>query len=539
MAATLDACVNRIDEIQLEARSATDAPTRAAWPMIVLRTPKGWTGPRIVDGEPVENTWRAHQVPLSGVRTNDDHLHQLDSWMRSYRPEELFDEHGRPVAALLELAPGPSRRMGSSPHANGGLLSRDLELPPVEEYAVPVKSPGAEDGEPTKVFGTYLRDAFRLNPDNLRLFGPDETESNRLTAVYEATGKQWQGELLDTDNHLARHGRVLEILSEHTCQGWLEGYLLSGRHGLFSSYEAFVHIVDSMVNQHAKWLKTINRLEWRRRIPSLNYLLTSHVWRQDHNGFSHQDPGFIDHVVNKKAEVVRVYLPPDTNTLLSTMDHCLRTRNYINVVVAGKQPQPNWLDWEAAALHCARGAGVWDFASNDEGEPEVVMACAGDVPTMETLAAVDLLREHLPDLRIRVVNVVDLMRLQSEGEHPHGLPDAEFDALFTTDKPVIFAYHGYPWLIHRLTYRRRGHDNLHVRGYIEEGTTTTPFDMVVRNNLDRYHLAMDVIDRVPSLRGRAVSTRQHFADQRTRHHAYVTKYGEDLPEVRDWRWTPR
>ncbi|WP_328999592.1 phosphoketolase family protein [Kribbella sp. NBC_00709] len=539
MAATLDTCLDRIDEIQVEARSAAEAPPRPAWPMIVLRTPKGWTGPRTVDGEPVEGTWRAHQVPLSGVRTNEQHLHQLESWMRSYRPEELFDEQGRPVAALVELAPGSDRRMGSNPHANGGVLSRDLELPPVEEYAVSVKVPGAEDGEPTRVFGAFLRDAFRLNADNLRLFGPDETESNRLGAVYETTGKQWQAGLLETDNHLARDGRVLEILSEHTCQGWLEGYLLTGRHGLFSSYEAFVHIVDSMVNQHAKWLKTINRLEWRRPIPSLNYLLTSHVWRQDHNGFSHQDPGFIDHVVNKKAEVVRVYLPPDTNTLLSTMDHCLRTRNYINVVVAGKQPQPNWLDWEAAALHCARGVGVWEFASNDDGEPDVVMACAGDVPTMETLAAVDLLREHLPELRIRVVNIVDLMRLQSEGEHPHGLPDAEFDALFTTDKPVIFAYHGYPWLIHRLTYRRRGHDNLHVRGYIEEGTTTTPFDMVVRNNLDRYHLAMDVIDRVPSLGSRAVSTRQYFADQRTRHHEYVTTYGEDLPEVRDWRWRQR
>jgi xylulose-5-phosphate/fructose-6-phosphate phosphoketolase len=536
LAATLDMCMDRIDEIQQEARSASRPPARPAWPMIVLRTPKGWTGPQTVDGEPVEDTWRSHQVPLSGVRTNEDHLHQLESWLRSYRPEELFDDQGRPVAELLDLAPDPARRMGSSPYANGGLLSRDLELPAVEEYAVPVKQPGAEDGEPTKIFGTYLRDAFRLNVDNLRLFGPDETESNRLTAVYEATGKRWLAERRDTDNHLEPDGRVLEILSEHTCQGWLEGYLLTGRHGLFSSYEAFVHIVDSMVNQHAKWLKTINRLEWRRPIPSLNYLLTSHVWRQDHNGFSHQDPGFIDHVVNKKAEVVRVYLPPDTNTLLSTMDHCLRTRNYINVVVAGKQPQPNWLDWDQAALHCARGVGVWEFASNDDGEPDVVMACAGDVPTMETLAAVELLREHLPELRIRVVNVVDLMRLQDATEHPHGLPDAEYDALFTTDKPVIFAYHGYPWLIHRLTYRRHGHANLHVRGYVEEGTTTTPFDMVVRNNLDRYHLAMDVVDRVESLGSRAVATRQYFADQRTRHRAYVTRYGEDLPEVRNWRW---
>ncbi|GAA1699173.1 phosphoketolase family protein [Kribbella yunnanensis] len=537
MAAALDACLDRIDEIQREARSADTPPTRVAWPMIVLRTPKGWTGPAIVDGEPIEDTWRAHQVPLSGVRTDEDHLRQLESWLRSYRPEELFDDIGRPVDSLLELAPSPQLRMGSSPHANGGLVARDLVLPPVAEYAVPVKAPGAEDGEPTKVFGAFLRDTVVLNPSNLRLFGPDETESNRLNAVYDVTDKAWLANRRETDEHLAADGRVFEILSEHTCQGWLEGYLLTGRHGVFSSYEAFVHIVDSMVNQHAKWLKTINRVGWRQPIPSLNYLLTSHVWRQDHNGFSHQDPGFIDHVVNKKAEVVRVYLPPDANTLLSTMDHCLRTRNYINVVVAGKQPQPNWLDWESAALHCARGIGVWDFASNDNGDPDVVMACAGDVPTMETLAAVSLLREHLPELRIRVVNVVDLMRLQDATEHPHGLPDREFDALFTTDKPIIFAYHGYPWLIHRLTYRRNGHDNLHVRGYIEEGTTTTPFDMVVLNNLDRYHLAMDVIDRVPSLGTRAVSTRQYFADQRTRHRAYVTEHGEDMPEVRDWRWT--
>jgi xylulose-5-phosphate/fructose-6-phosphate phosphoketolase len=539
LAGALDHCLDRIDEIQLEARTASERPTRAAWPMIVLKTPKGWTGPHTVDDQPVEDTWRSHQVPLSGVRRNEEHLRQLESWLRSYRPEELFDEAGRPVERLLELAPGPELRMGSCPHANGGVLTRDLELPSVEEYAVPVKRPGAEDGEPTKVFAAYLRDAFRMNAEysNLRLFGPDETESNRLTAVYEATDKAWLGERRATDEHLAPDGRVLEMLSEHTCQGWLEGYLLTGRHGLFSSYEAFVHIVDSMVNQHAKWLKTVNRLDWRRPIPSLNYLLTSHVWRQDHNGFSHQDPGFIDHVVNKKAEVVRVYLPPDANTLLSTMDHCLRTRNYINVVVAGKQPQPSWLDWESAALHCARGIGVWDFASNDAGDPDVVMACAGDVPTLETMAAVDLLRERLPGLRIRVVNVVDLMRLQDSREHPHGLSDAEFDALFTTDKPVIFAYHGYPWLIHRLTYRRHGHANLHVRGYIEEGTTTTPFDMVVLNNLDRYHLAMDVIDRVPSLGTRAVTTRQHFVDQRARHRAHVTTYGEDLPEVREWRWT--
>ncbi|GAA1588637.1 phosphoketolase family protein [Kribbella sancticallisti] len=538
LAAAMDRCLERIDEIQLEARTAAGPLPRQAWPMIVLRTPKGWTGPHTVDGQQVEDTWRSHQVPLSGVRTNEEHLRQLEDWLRSYRPEELFDAAGRPDARLLELAPKASLRMGSSPHANGGLLTRDLELPPVAQYAVPVKAPGAEDGEPTKVFGTYLRDVVTANEThrNFRLVGPDETESNRLSAVYDVTAKAWNADRRDTDEHLAVDGRVLEILSEHTCQGWLEGYLLTGRHGLFSSYEAFVHIVDSMVNQHAKWLKTVNRLEWRRPIPSLNYLLTSHVWRQDHNGFSHQDPGFIDHVVNKKAEVVRVYLPPDTNTLLSTMDHCLRTRNYINVVVAGKQPQPNWLDWDEAALHCARGIGVWDFATNDDGEPDVVMACAGDVPTLETLAAVDLLREHLPSLKIRVVNVVDLMRLQHEKEHPHGLSDPDFDALFPPDKPVIFAYHGYPWLIHRLTYRRNSHPNIHVRGYIEEGTTTTPFDMVVLNNLDRFHLAMDVIDRVPSLQSRAVSVRQHLADQRTRHRAHVTTYGEDLPEVRDWRW---
>ncbi|HEY0471661.1 MAG TPA: phosphoketolase family protein [Kribbella sp.] len=538
LAAAMNKCFERIDEIQLEARTTEGTPARAAWPMIVLRTPKGWTGPHTVDGEPVEDTWRSHQVPLSGVRTNDEHLHQLEAWLRSYRPGELFDDEGRPVAALTALAPKASLRMGSSPHANGGLLTRALELPPVAEYAVPVKAPGAEDGEPTKVFGTFLRDTFAANArfSNLRMVGPDETESNRLNAVYEATGKAWVADQRDTDQHLSPDGRVMEMLSENTCQGWLEGYLLTGRHGLFNSYEAFVHIVDSMVNQHAKWLKTVNRLEWRRPIPSLNYLLTSHVWRQDHNGFSHQDPGFIDHVVNKKAEVVRVYLPPDTNTLLSTMDHCLRTRNYINVVVAGKQPQPNWLDWETAALHCARGIGVWDFASNDDGDPDVVMACAGDVPTLETMAAVDLLREHVPAVKIRVVNVVDLMRLQDAKEHPHGLTDAAFDALFTTDKPVIFAYHGYPQLIHRLTYRRTGHDNIHVRGYIEEGTTTTPFDMVVLNNLDRYHLAMDVIDRVPALRTRAVAARQYFTDQRTRHRTHVTTYGEDLPEVRNWRW---
>jgi xylulose-5-phosphate/fructose-6-phosphate phosphoketolase len=539
LAAAMDRCLDRIDDIQRDARTTTADAPRAAWPMIVLKTPKGWTGPRTVDGLPVEDTWRSHQVPLSGVRTNEDHLRQLEDWLRSYRPEELFEETGRPVSSVLRLAPQAERRMGSSPHANGGLITRELELPAIAEYAVEVKAPGAEDGEPTKVLGEFLRDVFTANEThrNFRMVGPDETESNRLSAVYDVTAKAWNADRRDTDLNLATDGRVLEMLSEHTCQGWLEGYLLTGRHGLFSSYEAFVHIVDSMVNQHAKWLKTVNRLDWRRPIPSLNYLLTSHVWRQDHNGFSHQDPGFIDHVVNKKAEVVRVYLPPDTNTLLSTMDHCLRTRNYINVVVAGKQPQPNWLDWEAAALHCANGIGVWDFASNDDGDPDVVMACAGDVPTLETMAAVDLLREHLPQLKIRVVNVVDLMRLQDATEHPHGLTDPDFDALFPPGTPVIFAYHGYPWLIHRLTYRRNNHQDLHVRGFIEEGTTTTPFDMVVRNNLDRYHLAMDVIDRVPSLGSHAVSKRQWFADQRTRHHSYVTTYGEDMPEVRDWRWS--
>ncbi len=533
LAATLDVCLDRIDAI----RSA-DGAGRPRWPAIVLRTPKGWTGPEIVDGVQVEGTWRAHQVPLAGVRTDAEHRRQLEDWLRSYGPEELFDDDGAPVPELVEWAPSGSARMGSNPHTNGGLLARDLELPAVAEYAVPVKAPGAEDAEPTKVLGGFLRDVFRANASykNFRLFGADETESNRLSPVYEVTAKAWNAETLDTDLHLARDGRVMEILSEHTLQGWLEGYLLTGRHGVFSSYEAFIHIVDSMFNQHAKWLKTIDRLDWRRRIPSLNYLLTSHVWRQDHNGFSHQDPGFIDHVVNKKAEVIRVYLPPDANTLLSTFDHCLRTRNYVNVVVCGKQPTPSWLDWESAALHCARGAGVWDFASNDRGDPDVVMACAGDVPTLETLAAVRLLRRNLPDLRIRVVNVVDLMRLQDPAEHPHGLSDAEFDALFTRDRPVIFAYHGYPWLIHRLTYRRHNHDNLHVRGYIEEGTTTTPFDMTVLNNLDRYHLAMDVIDRVPTLGPRAATARQYFADQRVRHRAYVDEHGEDLPEVRNWRW---
>ncbi|MDX6263344.1 MAG: xylulose-5-phosphate/fructose-6-phosphate phosphoketolase [Kribbellaceae bacterium] len=537
LAATLDAVLDEIADIQTEARAHPGTPRRP-WPMIVLRTPKGWTGPHEVDGVPVEGTWRAHQVPLTEVRTSPEHLALLDTWMRSYRAEELFDAEGRPVAELTDQIPSGERRMGSTPHANGGLLTRALELPTWSEYAVDVPQPGAGPHEPTRVLGTFLRDVMRANEPhhNFRVFGPDETASNRLDAVYDATSKAWNAEVLPTDEHLAADGRVMEILSEHTCQGWLEGYLLTGRHGLFSCYEAFVHLVDSMVNQHAKWLKVSRGLPWRRAIPSLNYLLTSHVWRQDNNGFSHQDPGFIDHVVNKKAEIVRVYLPPDTNTLLAVADHCLRSRGYINVVVAGKQPQPSWLDHESAALHCARGVGVWQWAGNDDGDPDVVMACAGDVPTLETLAAVSLLRTCLPGLKIRVVNVVDLMRLEPASEHPHGLNDAGFDAIFTTDKPIIFAYHGYPSLIHRLTYRRHNHANLHVRGYKEEGTTTTPFDMVVRNDLDRYRLVMDVIDRVPGLGQRAAETRQWLTDQRARHHAHIVEHGEDLPEVRNWQW---
>jgi xylulose-5-phosphate/fructose-6-phosphate phosphoketolase len=540
LAATIDHVLDEIADIQSAAKADQSAPRRA-WPMIVLRTPKGWTGPREVDGVLIEGTWRAHQVPLAGVRTSPEHLALLEEWLHSYRPEELFDNTGQPVRQLLEQVPTGDRRMGSNPHANGGILSRGLELPQLSEYAVDVPYPGGVRHEPTRVLGSFLRDVMKANEHerNFRVFGPDETASNRLDALYEVTNKAWNAEVLPTDEHLAVDGRVMEILSEHTCQGWLEGYLLTGRHGWFSCYEAFVHLVDSMVNQHAKWLKVTRQLPWRRPISSLNYLLTSHVWRQDHNGFSHQDPGFIDHVVNKKAEVIRVYLPPDTNTLLSTAAHCLASHDYINVIVAGKNPQEDWLDREAAELHCARGLGVWSWASNDEGDPDVVMACAGDVPTLETLAAVSLLREHLPWLRIRVINVVDLMRLQPTSEHPHGLPDAEFDALFTADKPIIFAYHGYPWLIHRLTYRRHNHNNLHVRGYKEEGTTTTPFDMVVRNDLDRFHLAIDVIDRVPGLAQRAAEVRQWLTDQRTRHHAYILEYGDDLPEVRDWHWPLR
>ncbi|MBB5957995.1 xylulose-5-phosphate/fructose-6-phosphate phosphoketolase [Saccharothrix tamanrassetensis] len=533
MAQVLDEVLDGIHRIKTSGRTG-----RPRWPMIVLRTPKGWTGPSEVDGVPVEGTWRAHQVPLAGVRDNPEHLELLESWLRSYRPEELFDEHGGPRPELLDLAPTGDLRMGSTPHANGGLLLRELRLPGVAPHAVEVTKHGTTNSEPTRALGRMLRDVVALNAEqeNFRLFGPDETASNRLDAVYEKTGKQWQAEVLPVDEHLEHHGRVVEVLSEHLCQGFLEGYLLTGRHGLFNCYEAFTHIVDSMFNQHAKWLKVHRKLAWRRPVASLNYLLSSHVWRQDHNGFSHQDPGFIDHVMNKKAEVIRVYLPPDTNTLLSVADHCLRSRDYVNVIVAGKNLTPDWLGPEEAALHCARGAGTWDWAGTAEGEPDVVLACAGDAPTMEVLAAAALLREHLPELRVRVVNVVDLMRLQPDTEHPHGMSDREFDALFTPDKPVIFAYHGYPWLIHRLTYRRTNHSDIHVRGYKEEGTTTTPFDMLVLNDMDRYRLVIDVVDRVPGLGPRAAGLRQHMQDQRTRHHAYIREHGEDLPEIRDWAW---
>jgi xylulose-5-phosphate/fructose-6-phosphate phosphoketolase len=538
LAATLDDAVTTIKDIQRASRDGKRG--RPRWPVIVLRTPKGWTGPAEVDGVPVEDTWRSHQVPLPAVRENPSHLAQLERWLRGYRPDELFDAEGRPRPELIDWLPAGLRRMGANPHANGGLLLRDLVMPDFRDYATPVDKPGSSQSEPTRVLGAMLRDVVRLNAEqrNFRLFGPDETESNRLGAVYEATGKAWQAALRPTDEHLDPDGRVMEVLSEHLCQGWLEGYLLTGRHGLFSCYEAFVHIVDSMFNQHAKWLKVTRSLGWRRPVAALNYLLTSHVWRQDHNGFSHQDPGFIDHVVNKKAEVVRVYLPPDTNTLLSVADHCLRSRDYINVVVAAKNPTPDWLDVDSAILHCTRGAGIWQWAStDDDGEPDVVLACAGDAPTLEVMAATALLREHLPALKVRVVNVVDLMRLQPESEHPHGMSDGEFDALFTTDRPVIFAYHGYPLLIHRLTYRRTNHRNLHVRGYKEEGTTTTPFDMVVMNDMDRFHLVIDVIDRVPGLGPRAARVRQLMQDKRAEHWAWTRQYGEDLPEVRSWTWS--
>jgi xylulose-5-phosphate/fructose-6-phosphate phosphoketolase len=547
MAAALDEALDAIAEIRRRARderSGDEAAGRGRgeqerplWPMLVLRTPKGWTGPKEVDGHPAEGSYRSHQVPLAELHERPDHLAQLEDWLRSYRAQELFDEHGRPREDVLAEPPGGERRMGANPHANGGLLLQDLRLPDFRDYAVDVPSPASTSSEATRVLGTFLRDVTRANGQTFRVFGPDETASNRLGAVLEVTDRAWQAEILPGDDHLGPDGRVMEILSEHLCQGWLEGYLLTGRHGLFNCYEAFIHIVDSMFNQHAKWLKVTRRIPWRRPIASLNYLLTSHVWRQDHNGFSHQDPGFIDHVVNKKAEIVRVYLPPDANCLLSVADHCLRSRDYVNVIVAGKQPALDYLNMDDAIAHCTRGLGIWDWASTDRGEePDVVMACAGDTPTLETLSAVALLRRHLPELKVRVINVVDLMRLQPEDEHPHGLSDAEFDALFTADRPVIFAYHGYPWLIHRLTYRRTNHRNLHVRGYKEEGTTTTPFDMVMLNDMDRFHLVMDVIDRVPGLGTRAATLRQQMADERLRHRAYTREHGDDPEDVRDWTW---
>ena len=536
MASVLDEVVEEIAAIQRVARDEGHTG-RPQWPMIVLRTPKGWTGPKYVDGLAMEGTWRSHQVPLAEVRTNTEHLAQLESWLHSYRPAELFDEKGTLVPELAALPPKSYRRMSANPHANGGLLLKDLALPDFTDYAVSVAQPGTTFSEATRVLGGFLRDVIKLNADRFRLFGPDETASNRLGQVFEATDRSWDAVKLESDDHLSPDGRVMEVLSEHQCQGWLEGYLLTGRHGLFNCYEAFIHIIDSMFNQHAKWLKVTRGIPWRRDIASLNYLLSSHVWRQDHNGLSHQDPGFIDHVVNKKAEIIRVYLPPDANTLLSVADHCLRSRHYVNVIVAGKQPALNFLSMEDAILHCTRGLGVWGWASNDEGgEPDVVMACCGDVPTLETLAAVSILREQLPDLKVRLVNVVDLMRLQPPSEHPHGLSDTDFDSLFTVDKPVVFAYHGYPWLIHRLTYRRTNHDNIHVRGYKEEGTTTTPFDMVMLNDLDRFHLVMDVIDRVPELRSRAAHLHQHMVDERVRLRAYTRAEGEDAPEIRNWIW---
>jgi Phosphoketolase len=540
MAATMDEIVAEIARIrtraaeQLAAEGRVDRPR---WPALILHTPKGWTGPREVDGLPVEGTWRAHQVPLAGTRDNPEHRAQLEAWLRSYRPEELFDDDGAPRPELAALTPSGDARMSAIPHANGGVLLRDLKLPDFTQHAVDVPRPGATQASATGTLGAWLADVVRANPTTFRIVGPDETASNRLQAVFEATDRQFVGEILPTDEHTAQHGRVLEVLSEHLCQGWLEGYVLTGRHGLFNCYEAFIHIVDSMFNQHAKWLEASRHIPWRRPIASLNYLLSSHVWRQDHNGFSHQDPGFIDHVLNKKAEVVRVYLPPDANTLLSTMDHCLRTRDYVNVVVAGKNPGPQWLSVDEAIAHCARGIGIWDWASTDGGaEPDVVLGCAGDVPTIETLAAAALLREHLPQLKVRVVNVVDLLRLQDAREHPHGLADREFDALFTTDKPVVFAHHGYPSLIHQLTYRRTNHSNIHVRGYKEEGTTTTPFDMVMRNDLDRFHLVADVIDRVPGLAVKHAALRQHMLDERLRCRRHAYTYGVDAPDVADWVW---
>lgn len=534
---TLDTVLAEIKKIQADARK-NGFKKRPIWPMIVFATPKGWTGPKVVDGLPVEGTWRAHQVPLSELATNPEHLKMLEEWMRSYKPEELFDKDGKLIAELRDLAPKGERRMGANPHANGGILLHDLIMPDYKNYAVKVDKPATITAESTRIMGTFLRDIFTLNAKhrNFRVFGPDETASNRLNALFEVTDRDSTAEILPTDDHVSPDGRVMEVLSEHQCQGWLEGYLLTGRHGLFSCYEAFIHIIDSMFNQHAKWLKVCRTLPWRRPIGSLNYLLTSHVWRQDHNGFSHQDPGFIDHVVNKKADVIRVYLPPDANTLLSVTDHCLRSRNYVNVIIAGKQPELQWLDIDAAAKHCCAGLGIWEWASNDDGGvPDVVMVSAGDVPTMEILAAIEILREHFPDLKIRMVNVVDLMTLQPSSEHPHGLNDKDYDVIFTKDKHIIFAFHGYPWLIHRLTYRRTN-QNLHVRGYKEEGTTTTPFDMCVLNDIDRFHLVGDVIDRLPGLASKAAYLKQYLRDKLFEHKEYIHKYGQDMPEIRNWKW---
>lgn len=543
MAETLDTVFDRIDEIQKEARETGRVDHRPRWPMIVLRSPKGWTGPKELDGKKVEGFWRAHQVPITDPRNDAGHLAALENWMRGYRPETLFDEAGRFRNELQALAPDGERRMGSNPHANGGMLKQELRLPDFRHFGVAVPKPGGARGEATKLMGAFIEEVIRLNADarNFRLMGPDETSSNRLDAVFDATERVWMEKIEPYDVHLARDGRVMEVLSEHLCQGWLEGYLLTGRHGLFSCYEAFIHIVDSMFNQHAKWLKVSRELVWRRPIASLNYLLTSHVWRQDHNGFSHQDPGFVDLVANKKADIVRIYFPPDANTLLWVTDHCLRTYNRVNVIVAGKQPAPQWLPMDDAIRHCEAGIGIWDWAGTERGgeDPDVVMACAGDVPTLETLAAVDLLRRAIPDLAIRVVNVMDLMALQPKEQHPHGLADAEFDRLFTTGRPVVFAYHGYPYLIHRLTYKRANHDNFHVRGYKEEGTTTTPFDMAVLNELDRFHLAIEAIDRVPGLSARAADARARFADGLNEHTRYVRQHGEDMPEIRNWAWRDR
>ena len=536
MAETLEMIIAEIRAVQADARG-TGRAERPLWPMIILRTPKGWTGPKEVDGKKSEGSWRSHQVPLAEMASNPEHVRRLEQWMRSYRPEELFDESGTLVPELAALAPVGNRRMGANPHANGGVLLKDLVMPDFRDHAVAVPKPGVVLSEATRILGGFLRDVMRRNGRDFRVFGPDETASNRLGALFEVTDRTWMADLAPDDEQLSPDGRVMEMLSEHTCQGWLEGYLLTGRHGLFSCYEAFIHIVDSMFNQHAKWLKVTREIPWRRPIASLNYLLTSHVWRQDHNGFSHQDPGFIDHVVNKKADVIRVYLPPDANTLLSVADHCLRSRNYVNIIVAGKQPALQYLDMESAIKHCTAGIGIWEWASNDRGaEPDVVMACAGDVPTLETLAAVSLLREYAPELKVRVINVVDLMRLQPAEEHPHGLSNRDFDTLFTTDKPIIFAYHGYPWLIHRLTYRRTNHGNLHVRGYKEEGTTTTPFDMAVLNDIDRFHLVADVIDRVPKLGAIVAYAKQAIRDRLIEHRQYIAQHGDDMPEIRDWQW---